>query len=59
MEDLREMESQWINRFPMTNAHHKACVLDQGRGSDMLEDWHQESDIWDPDIQPHLIKNDS
>jgi hypothetical protein len=59
MEDLREIVSQWINRFPMITAHHEACVLEQGWGSDILEDWHQESNMWDPDIEPHLIKNDS
>jgi hypothetical protein len=59
MEDLREIVSQWTNRFPMITAHYEACVLDQVRGSDMLEDWHRESDMWDPDIEPHLIKNDS
>jgi hypothetical protein len=43
----------------MISAHQKACVLEWGRVSDMLEDGHKKSDKWDPDIEPHIIKNDS
>jgi hypothetical protein len=40
----------------MITAHYKPCVLERGRGSEMLEDWHHESDKWDPNTEPQLIK---